>query len=285
MVSNWNGISEPLGAIIKPLTCDNAKFDGFVVSSRLLTAIMGVLGSPWGDAPSRWSMSDRVKWMFFPRFRQDLKARLAREAEVHLARLDVDTRLFVREIYQEQLAEQDELRLKPEQFTQVVRRRLDEVLQHTATEINPNVARTPLGYALAERVRWIATAVFAADQPQHKMRSDPSSIAHYEFQIATDDGHHFGNVAYAVCALCQQGVLDNITVDAEVGCGGLGRRALDELQRRWASFQFNTTGQQSAACGFYDRYRMTSISPWLYKLDGCPHLASSFPILEGVSLG
>lgn len=190
------------------------------------TTIMSVLECPWSDEPMSWNARDRVKWLLSSRFRQDLTARRAREAEVRRLRLNIDARMFVREIYHQQLYENDELRLKPEQFANAVRGQLDEALSHAPTEIDPQVARALLEHALAERARWIIDASFTADQPQHRMSSDPPSIDRYEFKIQTDDQPGLGNVTYRVCTRCQQGVLDNITVAAEIGCGGVGRRAL-----------------------------------------------------------
>jgi hypothetical protein len=60
-----------------------------------------------------WNVRDRVKWLLSSRFRQNLTARRAREAEVRPLRMNIDARMFVREIYQQQLYENDELRLKP----------------------------------------------------------------------------------------------------------------------------------------------------------------------------
>ncbi len=222
-----------------------------------------------------WNARDRVKWLLSSRFRQNLTARRVREAEVRRLRLNIDARMFVREIYHQQLYENDELRLKPEPFAYTARRQLDEALSHAPTEIDPQVARALLEHALAERARWIIDASFTADQLQHGA-SDPPSVDRYEFKIQIDDQPGLGNVTYRVCTRCQQGVLDNITVAAEIGCGGVGRRALDELQQRWVGYKFNTTGQRSTARGFYDRCRMTSSSPWLYELNGCPHLAVTY---------
>jgi hypothetical protein len=240
------------------------------------TAIMSVLEDPWSDEPKSWTARDRVKWLLSLCFRQDLAAHRAREAEVRRLRLNIDARKFVREIYHQQLYENDELRLKPEQFAHAVGGRLDEALSHAPPEVDPHVARALLEHALAERARWIINASFISDQPQRRMSSDPPSINRYDFKIQSDDRHSLGNVTYRVCTRCQQGVLDNIAVDAEIGCGGVGQRALDELQRRWAGYELNTTGQRSTARGFYERYRMTSPSPWRYELNGCPHLAVSY---------
>jgi hypothetical protein len=121
---------------------------------------MSVLECPWSDEPMSWNARDRVKWLLSSRFRQNLTARRAREAEVRRLRLNDDAPMFVREIYHQQLYENDELRLKPEPFADAVRRQLDEALSHAPTEIDPPVARALLEHALVERARWIIDARF-----------------------------------------------------------------------------------------------------------------------------
>lgn len=234
---------------------------------------MGVLDSPWEDQPSHVRLREFIRRLLSASFRREVRARQARDAELLVDRLDVGTRLFVRDLYNEQLADQDEYRLKPDLFADAVREWLSEALLNQPDDVDEHRAWRLLEAALAERARWISTAQFGRDQAQHPGRDAPRCVQRFEFLILVE-GEQCGNVTYTVCIGCGHGVLDNITVDAPIGCAGVGRRALDELQRRWTGFEFNTTGQRSTAKGFYDRYRTTSPSPWRPRRDGCPHLAS-----------
>lgn len=233
---------------------------------------MGVLAGPWEDQPSRARLGEFVRSLLSASFRREVSAVRAREAELLVDRLDVGTRLFVRDLYGEQVADQDECRLKPDLFADALRERLSEALLDRPDDVDDRRAWRLIEAALAERARWISTAQFGRDQAQHVGRDAPRCVRRFEFFILVE-GEQSGNVTYTVCIGCRQGVLDNITVDAPIGCAGVGRCALDELQRRWTGFEFNTTGQRSTAKGFYDRYRTASPSPWRSRRDGCPHLA------------
>jgi len=75
---------------------------------------VGVLDGPWEGQPSHVRLGEFVRRLLSASFRREVRARRARDAEHLLDRLDVGTRLFVRDLYNEQLADQDEYRLKPD---------------------------------------------------------------------------------------------------------------------------------------------------------------------------
>lgn len=237
---------------------------------------MGVLDSPWGELRSKTKLRDVLACWLSIRARQDFKQRQESMDRLRADREDFHSRNVVRTVYNEQLGQQEDLLLKPEQFAATIRTRLIATLQGASEGVDHTVAQRLLEAALAERERWIATATFGKDKPGYKSRRE-KPIAAYEFLILAD-GQQMGNVTYTVCTQCHQGVLDNITVDPDLQCGGVASRALRELERRWPGYTFNTTGQRSTAKGFYDRYRTTSSSPWRSKLDGCVHLAHCYGV-------
>lgn len=192
----------------------------------------------------------------------------ARAASIRAARLDVDTRSFVRDIFNERAGKQYVNHLKPNEFATAVRQDLDTALTSASGEISRDTARWLLDLALEERDGWIRHATFKDDKPEDAV--SPSLVRHAFLVCA--GRVDLGRVRYTVCPGCRQGVLDKITIHAEVESSGLGRRALSELQRRWPDVEFNTTGQFPDATGFYERVRSTSPSPWLARQDRCSHL-------------
>ncbi|MDX8031750.1 hypothetical protein SK803_16110 [Lentzea sp. BCCO 10_0856] len=154
---------------------------------------MGVLDGPWEDQPSDVRLGEFIRRLLSASFRQEAAARRARDAELLVDRLDVGTRLFVRDLHNEQLADQDEYRLKPDPFADALRERLSEALLDRPDDVDDHRAWRLLEAALAERARWISTAQFGRDEAQHAGRDAPRCVRRFEFLILVE-GEPCGNV-------------------------------------------------------------------------------------------